>query len=376
MDEKYLHLIWEMKRFPSSEFNTVFGETIKVVSFGVRNDQLAGPDFFYGKVFFDGLLHFGMIEIHVKSSDWYAHRHHKDPHYNNVVLHVVHEYDRPVIQNGIELPTIELKGLIDAQHYSKYKNGLLKTAGILCQKQLNQIPSVYLESMKAKALVQKLEDKVNRVIDLCGTERKSVLYGLLSLTFGTSTNRNGFERILKKAPARKVYKNGVLDNRMFMQEVTNVLKDYKNTSEWNIKGLMPNGHPLKRINELVQTLNSIDINLLVEADEVDLLKIRFRKAIETLQLSDFMKDQLLINAIVPYMWFLGMRLQDEHFKEGAFEILMSTKAENNYLTRSWKNKDIELKTAYDSQALIALQRYYCSHKNCLSCEVGTKLLKR
>ena len=68
-----------------------------------------GPDFSCGIVEIDDLVFYGSIEIHVKSSDWYRHQHQNDSAYNNVILHVVYEYDKPIFQNGVLLPTIELK---------------------------------------------------------------------------------------------------------------------------------------------------------------------------------------------------------------------------------------------------------------------------
>jgi hypothetical protein len=53
----------------------------------------------------------GDIEIHVKSSSWWGHRHHQDPLYNRVILHVVywHDVDTAVIlQNGQRVPTLVL----------------------------------------------------------------------------------------------------------------------------------------------------------------------------------------------------------------------------------------------------------------------------
>jgi hypothetical protein len=57
----------------------------------------------------------GDVEIHVKSSSWWAHRHHRDPVYNRVVLHVVfwNDVDRAVIlQNGRKVPTLALHKFI------------------------------------------------------------------------------------------------------------------------------------------------------------------------------------------------------------------------------------------------------------------------
>jgi hypothetical protein len=56
----------------------------------------------------------GDIEIHTKSSDWRAHRHHLDPLYNRVVLHVVlrHDIEKAVkLENGRNVPTLALEKL-------------------------------------------------------------------------------------------------------------------------------------------------------------------------------------------------------------------------------------------------------------------------
>jgi len=53
----------------------------------------------------------GDIEIHVKSSDWQAHRHHLNPWYNQVILHVVMWHDRKTaitLENGRSIPTLSL----------------------------------------------------------------------------------------------------------------------------------------------------------------------------------------------------------------------------------------------------------------------------
>jgi hypothetical protein len=56
----------------------------------------------------------GDIEIHVKSSSWWAHRHHRDPRYNRVILHVVFRHDtaEPArLENGHKVPTLVLERL-------------------------------------------------------------------------------------------------------------------------------------------------------------------------------------------------------------------------------------------------------------------------
>ena len=56
----------------------------------------------------------GDIEIHIRASDWFAHQHHTDARYNNVMLHVVLMCDdsRPTLrQDGTAIPTCSLYDL-------------------------------------------------------------------------------------------------------------------------------------------------------------------------------------------------------------------------------------------------------------------------
>ncbi len=57
----------------------------------------------------------GDVEFHVRCSDWYAHQHHTDPRYNNVILHVVLIVDSvgPVLrQDGQVVPVCSLNDLV------------------------------------------------------------------------------------------------------------------------------------------------------------------------------------------------------------------------------------------------------------------------
>ena len=54
----------------------------------------------------------GDVEIHVQSSEWYAHKHHLNSRYNRVILHAVFFNDdfnlRTRLQNNKRVPTLEL----------------------------------------------------------------------------------------------------------------------------------------------------------------------------------------------------------------------------------------------------------------------------
>jgi len=64
------------------------GRSIRVLSPG-RHNHSDGPDFIDAKIMLDGKLFNGDIELHRRSEEWYAHKHHKDPKYNHCILHVI-----------------------------------------------------------------------------------------------------------------------------------------------------------------------------------------------------------------------------------------------------------------------------------------------
>jgi hypothetical protein len=110
-----------MKRLPIHQMELIDGKKFNLLDFGSYNEFENGPDFKNGSIVLDELTWFGSIEMHVNASDWYKHKHHTDPNYNNVILHVVYNADSEVIQNGRILPTIELKNRIDKDHYRQYQ---------------------------------------------------------------------------------------------------------------------------------------------------------------------------------------------------------------------------------------------------------------
>ena len=57
-------------------------------------------------------------------------------------------------------------------------------------------------------------------------------------------------------------------------------------------------------------------------------------------------------------------------------LLEQLKSEKNSTISKWNSIGIKSTTAFDSQALLELKNEYCSHKKCLQCAVGNKLLNK
>ena len=97
--EDFLHYLWKFKLFKLDQLHTIDKKKVVLFKTGVHNKE-SGPDFFNGLVEIDHQLWAGNIELHLKSSDWYAHHHEDDRNYDSVILHVVWEYDVPVFYSN------------------------------------------------------------------------------------------------------------------------------------------------------------------------------------------------------------------------------------------------------------------------------------
>ena len=113
--EQLIHYVWKHKMFPLTGLKTTDGQEVEVIDPGLHNRN-AGPDFFNAKVKINGTLWVGNVEIHDRASDWFLHRHDRDPNYNNVILHVAASIDVDVkTQRGEYPPQVRLKVPLDVR---------------------------------------------------------------------------------------------------------------------------------------------------------------------------------------------------------------------------------------------------------------------
>jgi hypothetical protein len=111
IDEAFVQKLWHEQRFFDTNMEAIDRRAIRVLKPGVWNHN-EGPDFMHAEIEIDGKLYVGDVEIHVRSSEWYAHKHHLNSRYNRVILHAVFFNDdfnlRTRLQNGRRIPTLEL----------------------------------------------------------------------------------------------------------------------------------------------------------------------------------------------------------------------------------------------------------------------------
>jgi hypothetical protein len=86
--ERWLARLWQDAVLPPAALRTRDGQRLRVVFRGLPNPG-PGPDFRYALIASEGGLLRGDVEVHVLASDFRRHRHHLDPAYNGLALHVV-----------------------------------------------------------------------------------------------------------------------------------------------------------------------------------------------------------------------------------------------------------------------------------------------
>lgn len=211
MKEDFINYIWSNKLY---DFNGLSvsgtGEKIKLIEAGSRNTD-SGPDFFNARIKIGNTIWAGNVEIHVKSSDWLAHRHHKDEAYDNIILHVVYTDDKPVFRkNGERIPTVELRDKIDIKILDRYNSFIKSKAWIACENQIASIDRFTVFAWLEALCIERLEDKANSIREKLKDNKQDfseIFYRQLGRNFGFNTNSDAFELLTKSLPFSLVGKH-------------------------------------------------------------------------------------------------------------------------------------------------------------------------
>lgn len=380
MTEEYLHFIWGVKRIIATELKTQIGESIHIKNAGLHNDLLAGPDFSHATLMIDGIEWHGPVEIHIKSSDWYRHKHHLDSAYNNVILHVVYEHDTEIIQDGRQLPTLELKQYIDWQHFETFKKFQGNKHEVACAKGLEEIDPLFVSNMMTKALVTKWNEKV-RVISEYIEDPDDAMYYFLGAAFGGHLNVHPFLQTLAAVPVSRLRKLTPMKRYNWLVTQSGMIHGASQAKErWHLKGNRPHSFPSKRLFQFAYYMHDEQLKLLTFLAHPKEVIERFEEIMqpqsEHIRLSANFKNQLIINGIVPFFNYCSNKEQEVRYQDFAMDLLRSLPPENNNITRKWAKIGLAPKNAFESQGLLALYRYHCEAKKCLSCEVGNAIISK
>ena len=422
MQEDFLHYIWKYEKFNTSHLKTVNKESISIHQLGQHNFN-SGPDFFNAQLVIADQLWAGNVEIHIKSSDWYVHNHEIDKAYDNVILHVVWEYDTEIFRkDNSEIPTLELKHYVDKTLHDNYQKLIKSKSWINCEASFPEVNDFLLNNWLERLYIERLERKSEEISELLkksNNDWEAVLFKMLLKNFGLKVNREGFLSlgssfdfsVMRKLQTEVKHLEALLFGQSHMLEddieasyYLELQKQYKflkqkfklsNQSVLPIQffRLRPSNFPTIRLSQFAN-LYASKRNLfskIMSADSKEELYDLFNVGVTDFWISHYtffktsktskkmltksFVDLLIINTIIP-LKFTYAKSQGKAIDEILLQLVKALKLEkNSTVFKFLELKDIE-RNALSSQALLQLKKEYCDKNKCLQCVVANELLTR
>lgn len=419
MKEEFLHAVWK-HGLHVQPLRTIFDETVDILSRGILNHD-SGPDFSYAKIRIGDTVWAGAVEVHVRSSHWYSHRHSSDPAYDNVILHIVWEEDRPVYDKyGVHIPTVELKNQVLPGAMLNFDRLELSGKNIPCTGLAHRVRPITKAQWKDRMAVERLQER--RELHLKWLEEMNynwdgVLFRSIARGMGFGVNSEAMEVFSKSIPfgqlrnlkdefaliALFIGVGGFLDGASKDDYIRELKKEWNYRKKqfaiadtaripWKFSKMRPTNTPVIRLLQLAQLLAQKDVlhnadRFLVKDGEKDLAnfdppeywKTHIRPGVVSEKsFSNFTANSgalILLNAIAPVVFTQAVQQQNDDKMNLVLDFLRSLPPENNRITRIFTEDGWSNDSALDSQAFIQTHRNYCVPKKCLSCSIGVELLK-
>ncbi len=418
--EEFLHFLWKNQSLAGVTLATDSESKIDVLDPGQHNHD-SGPDFFNGKVQIDGTIWAGNIELHINASDWLKHGHQDDKSYDSVILHVVYFNDCVITrQNGQIIPVALIK--FPSILWEKYNTLLHNDSWIQCQNNFREIPPVLEAQWISRLMIEKLSHK-NKILhtyfEKATSHMDDVMNQLLFRCFGLSVNTIPFEMMASVIPYTRLLRtkgnqfqleallfgvsgmlHTVLPNDIYMQNLNREYTKYKSTflekqvptQSWKFMRMRPSSFPTIRIAQLASLIHTTYplTEKLLKTPSLKTLKNMFRVRAgdywnthylfgkESKHSPKFIGQdffhRIIINGIVPYMFFYGKVTMDQQYSDYAISLLEQVPAEKNEILEKWRKFGLKAHNGLESQGLLYLFKEYCKHKQCLDCQFGNYLI--
>lgn len=417
MQERLLQFIWQFRYFNQNQLLLSNGGLLEVLHPGTLNHH-QGPDFQQAMLRIDGLLWVGQVELHIRTSDWYAHAHHHDALYRNVILHVVWEDD---INNPDDpIPLLILQDRVPKLLLRQYEDWMLSQQFIPCQRQIAAVNSLVFMSWKERLMIERLQRKTELVFSFLENTRhhwEETCWWLLARNFGVKINADAFEAMARSVPLSLLLRHrhqlpqlealllgqaGLL-NKEFEYAYPCLLKrEYEfYRTKYGLRAIhlpvyflrmRPPAFPTVRLAQLAMLLHSTEklFQYILDTERLEELRILLNVTAApfwddhyTLEekappkpkhLGDQFTDNLLMNTVVPLLFAYGCWKREQQYKDRAIQWLQQLPAEQNSILNSFRLLGAVAENAFESQALLELKSQYCDRKRCLDCAIGNSLI--
>ena len=386
--EKLLHWIWQNRRFNFRDLKTIDGQKVRVHDTGQVNKS-DGPDFLSAEVSIGNLRWFGNIELHWSLSDWKAHRHHTDPNYDNVVLHVVFNAteSRSYRRDETRIPTLCL-----APHLSQPLQSFLEQyqskPELPCAGQLSFISDKAFAKQLQKAHKEYFEQKVDDLLAFYDASLppsrawiKMLITGLFD-GLGISHNRQQMRRLadlLHKENIDPLSKNTLRIRALTLSGInTNGNNTTQKSISWKHKGCRPGNHPRLRIQQGAELYWQIHDHPFEQWLQHNPKKL-WQKLLDDIQTKPGLGQErasiLFGTVFLPSMYFLGNLFFKEALKNQCWSLWQKHEAHiPPSLLRLFDNTDVSPSLYKRKLGSIHQLRSYCRPRNCQDCKVFKSII--
>ncbi len=225
ISESQIIKVWQHQLLDRTRLVTEDGKPIEIIYPGRLNDD-QGADFRDAVIAINRGLIKGDIEVHVKSSGWREHQHHRDVGYNRVILHVVMWHDAKTatnLQNGRAVPILALHKYINIP-VSQWPNLVCSstTLNMPCLKVGQRLTTGTILGFLDRAGEERFLAKAARFqTDLAQVEASQSLYQGIMEALGYSKNKFPMLKLARSLPLHilgSLTKDGISDEERLARQ--------------------------------------------------------------------------------------------------------------------------------------------------------------
>lgn len=425
MDEKFLHHIWDGGHL-KPELKTVSGKSLRIGYQGQYNTN-RGPDFLNCGIVLDASGIRGDVEIHQQTSDWHAHNHSEDHHYNNVILHVVYHHNGArnltIKENGETVEILELEkqlsediDMLIRDHQPRLPQGRPAYCDLL-----SALDKDRLEMTLRDMGLKRMQGKVRRFnASLMFSDFDQILYEGLFEAMGYDKNKTAMLSLAQEIPLAKLLSwqneglpaldtlaifaisSGLLpkSSKLVPASLADILNQAWETQNrfsvmldinWQLFRIRPANHPIFRMLALIPMLSAYGTEGLMTSF-LRLLHPRLAAAQRDKAFEQMFSETTLpgaeslyrpgkavlnsiyVNVCLPLFYLWGQKTGNEELLNQTQTAYINHKGlSENYLTRLMAKhidpayqKLVNTKAIYQ-QALIELHQRFCKYHFCDEC---------
>ena len=340
----------------------------------------------------------------------------------------------PAYPDGRPIPCLVLEGKIRAGVVARYYNFMKTAHSVPCHALVGEVSELVRTMQLERALVERLERRTTYLLGLESIRNgannwEEAFWQALARSFGAPLNSEPMEQVARSLPVTLLAKNrdsrttvealllgqaGFLEGAFEHPYPQALQKEYQYQQKkhqlspvslggWRTSRMRPANFPTVRLAQLADLVirTSLLFSKTLEATELATLETLFTAEAagywtnhytleapnDTPHLSTdatttekpkrvgkVAVQSIIINTVVPFLFAYGTAKNEDTYRQRALRFLSETKPEQNSVLRVWEDIGFAMPSAYETQALLELQKHYCDCRRCLECSIGNVIL--